>query len=181
MFIYPRKVIGDQLRNGLLGVIYHGSKNGWITEKLFVTWLDHLQKNVKSSEDNPVLLVLDSHGSHITLQPFKFYKEHSNIVVSLPPRTSNKTQPLDLSFFSLKNALSPEYSLYLSTSEFERITEYEIAELVDKAVLHVATMNKAISGFRGAGIYILNPFRFNENDFAAPNLHEYLQARLNIF
>lgn len=38
-----------------------------------------------------MLLVFGNHSSHNSLQAFEFCKEHSIIVVSLPPHTSNKT------------------------------------------------------------------------------------------
>nr|CAD7432422.1 unnamed protein product [Timema monikensis] len=48
----------------------------------------------------------------------------------------------------------------------EKITEYDIAELLNKAFMKIATMEKAVSGFRSAGIFPLNPDKFNEEDFA---------------
>ena len=91
-------------------------------------------------------------------------------MVSLPPHTSNHLQPLDLTFFSpLKNALYREYELYLTSSGHQKITEYVIAELLNRAFIKVATMEKAISGFQSAGIIPLNPEMFTEHDFAPSN------------
>ena len=46
-----------------------------------------------------------------------------------------------------------------------KITQYELAELINKAYLKVATMGKGISGFSAEGILPLNPDKFTEADF----------------
>jgi hypothetical protein len=73
MFIFPRARMNSQLmRDGPVGAIYRCSKNGWINEVLFFEWLKHFQKHVKSSEEDPVLLILDNQGSHISTFLWKF-------------------------------------------------------------------------------------------------------------
>lgn len=87
-------------------------------------------------------------------------------MVSLPPHTSDHLQPLDVTFFSpLKNALFREYDLHLSSTGHQKITEYDVAELLNKAFMKVATMEKAVSGFRTTGIFPLNPDKFTDADF----------------
>ena len=171
MLIYPRKRMAPALqKNGPIGAVYACSKNGWITSDLFVEWLKHFQKNFKGTKTEPILLILDNHSSHISLEAYKFCKQNCINMVSLPPHTSDHLQPLDLTFFGpLKNKLYTEYDLHLTNTSHERITEYDVAELLNRAFLKVATMDKAISGFRTAGIFPLNPDRFTEDDFAAAN------------
>nr|CAH7764118.1 unnamed protein product [Callosobruchus chinensis] len=111
-----------------------------------------------------------NHSSHISLEAYRLCRSKFTHLVSLPPHTSDHLQPLDLTFFGpLKNQLYREYDLQLTNTAHEKILEYELAELLNKAFLKVATMEKAISGFRTAGIYPLNPDRFTEDDFAAAN------------
>ena len=91
-------------------------------------------------------------------------------MVSLPPHTSNHLQPLDLAFFGpLKNALYREYELYLTITGHQKITEYDIAELFNRAFIKVVTVEKAISGFQSSGIFPLNPEKFTEHNFAPSN------------
>lgn len=171
MLIYPRKRMTPQLqKNGPMGCSYKCSKNGWINAELFSDWLIHFQKYAKPTQTDPVLLILDNHSSHISIESYEFCRNNFIHMVSLPPHTSHRLQPLDLTFFSpLKNALYREYDLYLSTTAHEKITEYELAELLNKAFVRVATMEKAASGFRSAGIFPLNPDKFQEHDFAPAN------------
>lgn len=169
MMIYPRKRMSKALeKNGPIGTVYKCSKNGWINSELFLQWLGHFQKHVKATVTDPVLLVLDNHNSHISIGAHNFCKENNIHMVSLPPHTSDHLQPLDLTFFSsLKNALYREYELYLSSTGHQKITEYEVAELLNKAFMRVATMEKAVSGFRTSGIFPLNPDKFTDADFDA--------------
>lgn len=68
-FIFARQRMDPQLkRNGPPGAAYACSSNGWINETLFIDWLSHFQHNVKSSKDDPVLLIVDNHVSHCTLK-----------------------------------------------------------------------------------------------------------------
>jgi hypothetical protein len=85
-------------------------------------------------------------------------------MVSLPPHTSHKLQPLDLTFFGpLKNALNRECDLYLRSHPHEKITHYELASLFNKAYLRTATMDKRISGFRAAGIWPIDSYVMTMN------------------
>lgn len=172
MLVYPRKRMPLTLqKNGPIGASYKCSKNGWVNTEIFVEWLCHFQKYAKATESDPVLMILDNHSSHISIEAYDFCKKNFIHMISLPPHTSDHLQPLDLTVFSpLKSALYREYDLYLSTTGHERITEYDVAELLNQAFLKVATMDKAISGFRSAGIYPLNPNKFNDNDFAPANV-----------
>ncbi|XP_018372741.1 PREDICTED: tigger transposable element-derived protein 6-like [Trachymyrmex cornetzi] len=168
MIIYPRARMNTQLqKNGPIGAIYACSKNGWINKGLYLDWLHHFKSYVKPTCEDPVLLIIDNHTSYISLDAFDLCKSGFITVLSFPPHTSHRIQPLDLTFFGpLKNALYREYDLYLKLTDHKKITEYNLAELLNKAFLKVASMKEGISGFRTAGIYPLNPDRFDENDFA---------------
>jgi hypothetical protein len=86
VFIYARQRMTPLLEgNGPPGSLYKCSKNGWINEELFIQWLQHFKKYANPSETEPVLLILDNHGSHITLEAYDFCKENFITMLSLPP------------------------------------------------------------------------------------------------
>lgn len=152
--------------NGPPNAIYHCSKNGWTNEELFLVWLNHFVDHSSPSVDKPVLLVLDNHGSHISLEAYEFCKIKNIVMVSLPPHTSHRTQPLDVVFYGpLKKAYNRECDLFLKNPLNERITVYNIAELFSKAYSGIATVGKGISGFLTTGIYPINPNIFSDEDF----------------
>lgn len=167
MFIFPRQRMNLQLqKDGPIGAAYKCSKNGWTNDVLFLEWIEHFNKHVKASLEDPVLLILDNHSSHTSLDVYNFCKSNGIIMVSLAPHTSHKMQPLDLTFFGpLKNAFNRECDLHLKNHAYEKITHYDLASIFNKAYIKVATMEKGISGFRAAGIWPLNPDTFSEDDF----------------
>lgn len=175
MFIFPRKRMSPQLeKGGPAGAIYRCSHNGWINEELFVEWLHHFKDNVKPTEEDPVLLVMDNHYSHVTLESYEFCKAHHIQVVSIPPHTSHRLQPLDVSFYGpMKKAFNLECDRFLRTNRFQKISVYDIASIFNEAYMKMATMEKGVSAFRVAGILPFNPDKFSEVDFI-PETSEHL-------
>lgn len=108
-------------------------------------------------------------------------------MVSLPPHTSHRLQPLDISFFGpLKNAYSRHCNIFMKNKlksdgrEF-KLTHYDIAEVFNLAYCDTANIEKAISGFRSAGIFPLHPGKFSEDDFSpAENLIDREEGDTNI-
>lgn len=166
-FIYARQRMTPLLEgNGPPGSLYKCSKNGWTNEELFIQWLQHFKKYANPSENEPVLLILDNHGSHITIEAYEYCKTNFITMLSLPPHSSHRLQPLDVVFFGpLKKAYNRECDLFMKSHPTERITVYKIAELFNKAYTNVATLAKGISGFSSTGIYPLNSHIFSEEDF----------------
>lgn len=79
-------------------------------------------------------------------------------MVSLPPHTSHRLQPLDLTFFTpLKSAFYREFDFYLKPTGHTKITEYDVAEFLNKLFDEVAKISTAVSGFRTSGICPFNP------------------------
>ncbi|XP_018571176.1 uncharacterized protein LOC108910910 [Anoplophora glabripennis] len=168
LFIYPRQRLpGHFSKDGPLGSIYKCSKSGWITEDIFLEWLEHFTKFIRCDSDNPVLLVMDKDISHTSYKVYKFCKAHVIVVVSLPPHTSHRLQPLDFTFFSpLKTAYNNECSTYLKTNTFAKILQEDIAMLFARSYNRVATIEKAVKGFQCTGIYPLNKNIFADEEFS---------------
>ncbi|KAF2890810.1 hypothetical protein ILUMI_15363 [Ignelater luminosus] len=166
MFTYPRQDHSPLLeKDGPPGAIYDCSKNGWTNESLFFKWLQHFKTFVKSCEDNKILLILDNHNSHLTLEAHEFCKANYITMLSTPLHSSHRLQPLDITFSGpLKKAYNRECDLYFKSKNLIKVTPYDIAGLFQKAYSKVALMDKAISGFRATGISPINTNIFNEDD-----------------
>lgn len=167
LFIFKRERMKEGLdKNGPIGSIYRCSSSGWITEDLFLEWLHHFASFIKVSKEDPALLVLDNHCTHSTLKSYNFCRDNGIVVVSLPPHTSHRLQPLDLTFFSsLKGAYYQECDQFIKSHHFEKISVTNIAELFAKAYNRITTTEKGIKGFQVAGIYPLNRNAFGEEEF----------------
>lgn len=98
--IFPRKNRKDELLDkappGTLGLF---QESGWMTSELFVKWLKHFCSHATPSNDNKVLLLLDGHSSHKSLEAVMFAKKNGIILMCFPAHCTHRMQPLDVSFF----------------------------------------------------------------------------------
>lgn len=169
LIIFPRKRMSPALtKNGPAEGIYAITDNGWSDETCFLKWLKHFQTHTSVSQANPVLLILDNHYSHISLSIYNYCRENGIVMLSLAPHTSNRLQPLDVSFFGpLKCAFNKECDSFLRSGKQEKITFFDLAKIFNNAYVKVATMGKAMSGFESTGIWPLNRDKFTAEDFEA--------------
>ncbi|CAB4032795.1 tigger transposable element-derived 6-like [Paramuricea clavata] len=168
MMIFKRKRNKPELvDHAPAGTIAGCSDSGWIEANLFLDYIKHFAAHVKCSKGSPVLLILDGHKSHTKcLSTIEFARENGIEMVSLPPHTSHKLQPLDRSFFKpLKSAFNTACSSWLRSHSGRRITVDKLGELFNTAYLKAATMENAISGFRCSGIVPFNSDILPSSDF----------------
>lgn len=63
----------------------------------------------------------------------------------LPPHTSHRMQPLDITFYGLlKTAYHKECDLYMKNHPYEKITHDVLPSIFNKAYLRIASMDKAV-------------------------------------
>lgn len=169
VFIFPRKRMQGYLLNnapeGSIGVV---SDSGFINTDLFIDFLRHFKDNVQPTKDNPVLLILDNHSSHISLASVNFCRDNGIHMLTIPPHSSHKMQPLDRGFFGpLKIKFAYECDKWLSHHPGRVIGQTEVAHLVNEAFQKVASLSNAVSGFKVSGIWPLDTDIFSDEDFAA--------------
>ncbi|XP_031333879.1 uncharacterized protein LOC116163888 [Photinus pyralis] len=165
--IFSRKRKKDELLNGTpTGTKVLVSDSGFINTDLFFEWIQHFQEYVKSTAVDPVLLLMDNHSSHISLQCISYCREHSIVLLSIPPHCSHRLQPLDVGFYGpLKTAYSQETDKWMVTNAGRCITQFKVGELFGAAYKRVASLEKAESAFKATGIWPLNPDVFMDEDF----------------
>ncbi|XP_072400266.1 uncharacterized protein [Diabrotica undecimpunctata] len=171
LFIYPRLRRNPALeKDGPPGSFYSCSKSGWMNEEVFLFWIQHFAKTNKPTRYDPILLVLDNYSSHCSIAIYNFCKENGIIMLSIPPLTSHRLQPLDVSFFSsLKRAYDVECDSFLKSQPYEKIEMCHISPLFSKEYTRVASIDKAANGFEKTGIFPFNRNTFNEEDFYSSN------------
>ncbi len=82
-----------------------------MTSYLFKEWLSLFRKFIPwgISKNNPHLLILDGHGSHVMIEAFEQVIEIGLDMVTLPSHTSHALQLLDMTYFKpFKNAFRKE-------------------------------------------------------------------------
>jgi hypothetical protein len=166
--IFPRKNMNDRLMKGAppntLGLT---SASGWINEEIFIIWLKHFNKHVKPSKDRKHIIILDGHSSHKSLEAIETARDSGIVLISLPPHTTHRMQPLDLVFYGpLKTAYNRQADNWMISNPGKRITDYEVAEIFGTAYSRVANIDKGISGFKASGIFPFDSEKFSQEDFA---------------
>lgn len=173
-FIFARKNMNSQLlRNAPVGSIGLCSDSGWMNADLFPKWLDHFIDHAKPSMEDKVLLILDNHVSHCSYEAVVRARENGIVMITIPPHTSHKSQPLDRTFYGpLKTSYEQECNKFMVNNPGKRITPYDIAELVRNAYDRCAAVEKGVKGFQCTGIYPFNPDVFDETDYAPSEVTE---------
>ena len=108
-FVFPGKRLIDCLMDGSSGgAVGTVSESGWSNSIIFLDWLstcNHFTKFIPCGEK--VLLMLDGHKSHVTLNVIEWAKENDIILQLLPAHTSHLLQPLDVECFGpLKKSMT---------------------------------------------------------------------------
>ncbi|XP_068213893.1 uncharacterized protein [Palaemon carinicauda] len=71
--VFPRVHFRDHfLINSPLGSSGAANPSGWMKESDFVGFLDHFVKHTKCSKERPVLLLLDNHESHLSIDGLNY-------------------------------------------------------------------------------------------------------------
>ena len=62
-------------------------------------FMKHFVSVTKCTKEKPVLLLLDNHDSHVSLDLVDYCRENGVVLVTFPPHCSHKLQPLDRSVY----------------------------------------------------------------------------------
>ena len=137
--------------------LYGMSRSGWMDQEIFTEWFsNHFMKHAVSSR--PLLLMLDGHSSHYTLELVKMAAEQDIIIFCLPPHTTADSQPLDTSCFKpLKSHWVDVCRRYLFANPSRVITKFHFSSLFSQAWSRSMTTDNISSGFRTTGIWPFNP------------------------
>lgn len=166
-FVIPRKrVRSDMAENAPPGCLFLHQDKGWMDSSQFLKYLKHFVQHTKPSQQSKVLLILDGHQSHKSLEAVDFCRENGIILLCLPPHCTHKLQPLDVSFFKSFNTYYDKAVENWMRSNYGRVlTIHQIPQLAGQAFGISATASIARNGFRAAGIYPLNDLIFSDADF----------------
>lgn len=167
MLIFPRVHLKDHmLKDSPTGTIGAANQSGWSTEDKFVQFLDHFIDHVKPSKKERVLILMDNHETHLSTGALEKAVENGIVMLTFPPHTSNKFQPLDVSVYG---PFKTFYNQYLDTWHTNNpgitFTIYHVAAAVGYAFPRAFCPRNIESGFRAPGIYPRNRNVWSEEDF----------------
>ncbi|KAB0795100.1 hypothetical protein PPYR_11939 [Photinus pyralis] len=169
MFVFPRQNYRNHfVANGPPGCIGTANKSGWMIQEHFIIFLKHFIKHSRCTKERPVLLILDNHDSHLSLEGIELCGENGVIILSLPPHCSHKLQPLDRSasvYGPFKKYVNSMSDAWMRSNPGKTMSIYDIPGLVRDALPLATTPNNIQSGFRVSGIWPLNRLIFTDDEF----------------
>ena len=90
---------GPYGRDGPDGALYSISPNGYMDSGLFYGILDKLFISQTQNIEGPKLLILDGHGSHLSIDSIDLCRRKNIHMYCLSPHTTHVFQPLDVVIF----------------------------------------------------------------------------------
>ena len=166
-FIFPRVHFKEHMLNGAPPGSYGTAhQSGWMTEENFIVFVRHFIKQVKCTPQNPVLLMMDNHESHISLEILDTAKENGVVVLTFPPHCSHKLQPLDRTTYgAFKKYYYAACDTWMVNHPGKPLTIYEVSTVVGEAFPRAFTPQTIQAGFRVSGCYPVNRNIFREDEF----------------
>jgi hypothetical protein len=110
----------EDIRAGEHDVFITSSSSGWTNNDIGLAWLEQVfdRCTKEKARRSYRLLVLDGHGSHVTMDFIDYCDQNRILLIILPPHSTHTLQPLDVVMFKpLSTAYSAELSRYLHASQ----------------------------------------------------------------
>lgn len=169
VWVFPRKRYDENrmmkglTQTGAQGLVH---KSGWMTCENFILVLEHLVKHSHCSVQHKILLILDNHSSHISIEAIDFCRNNGICMLTLPPHTSNKTQPLDRTVFGpFKTCFNQNADGWMMANPGQTLSIFDLPPLCALAWDRAATPINIKSGFRCTGIWPYDRNIFSDEDF----------------
>ncbi|XP_034065436.1 uncharacterized protein LOC117542069 isoform X1 [Gymnodraco acuticeps] len=168
MFVFPRVRFKDDFMIGAPpGAKGASTRTGWMNEDTWPEFLDHLIQHTQCTPDRPMLLILDNLKTHISLKAVEKAKSNSIVMLTLPPHTSHRMQPLDVTVYGpFKTLYNRALDGWMRSNPGKTVSIYQIAGLVNEAFLSAVTPRNITSEFKSTGIFPYNRDIFPEEAFA---------------
>ena len=164
MVVFSGKKINYELSKWEIpGTLYGTSDSGLMDQELFANWFtNHFLQHAVSSR--PLLLMLDGHSSHYTLDLIQSAADNDVVIFCLPPHTMADTQPLDTSCFGpLKAYWSEACRDFMFKNPGKVVSKFQFSKLFSGVWSKGMTISNITMGFHNTGIYPFNLMHFSGN------------------
>lgn len=165
--VFPRKNFKNYMLSGApAGTIGLAQPTGWMIGELFQDVMKHFVKMTSSTKENPTLVIMDNHESHLAPAVLNTAKENGVILLTIPPHTSHKLQALDVAVFGpFQTFYNAAADSWMIRHPGQTLSIYNVAELVGQAFEKAMTPSNIKSGFKKTGICPFDRDIFTEDQF----------------
>jgi len=147
---------------------YTTSENGWTSNNIALQWLRDVfipeSRRDSSSPSRTRLLVMDGHGSHISVDFMWECKQNNIQLCFLPAHTSHILQPLDLGCFGPeKRHYRTEIRKMATLNDAAQVQKLQFIQCYEKARAEGLSERNIRSSWKAAGLVPWNPRKVLES------------------
>ncbi|KAF7572910.1 Membrane-bound metallopeptidase [Pyrenophora tritici-repentis] len=146
----------EDIKAGEHDIFVSSSPTGWSNNNIGLAWLEQVfDRCTKQRSGRWRLLILDGHGSHVTMEFIKYCDRHRILLMILPPHSTHTLQPLDVVLFKpLSQAYSNELINHLHKAQgLVPIKKGDFFPLFWSAWISSFTENLILKAFEVTGIW----------------------------
>lgn len=160
LFIFSGKRVGTNwLENAPPNSTVCVTDNGWMDEKIFIKWFDFFLQHAVPLR--PLILFVDGHYSHFTLDVINKAREAQVIIICFPSHLTHILQPLDVAIFGpLKKAYKLAYHEYFNNHPMEPLNNPLFTKLIASPWLKSFSAENLINGFAKTGLWPINNSKY---------------------
>jgi hypothetical protein len=151
----------EEIEPGKHSVHVTSSPSGWTNNDIGLAWLKQVfdRYTKEKARRSYRLLILDRHGSHITMDFIEYCDQNKILLMICPLHSTHMLQPLDVVMFKpLSTAYSNELSAFLERSQcLSPITKSDFFPLFWKAWVSSFKKTTILMSFEATGISPFNP------------------------
>ncbi|KAJ8934666.1 hypothetical protein NQ314_013232 [Rhamnusium bicolor] len=116
--------------------------------------------------DNKVLLIVDNHETHISLNAINYCRDNGIVMLSFPPHCTHRMQPLDIGVYGpFKNRCKSSFNDYILGHPGKAINIYNVAQLTAQPYLLSFTPLNITKAFTKSGFWPINSLACNDSHF----------------
>ena len=151
----------EEIQSGEHSVLVSSSPTGWTNNDIGLAWLKQVfdRFTKQKAQRKYRLLILDGHGSHVTMDFINYCDQNKILLAMFPPHSTHTLQPLDVVMFKpLSTAYSKELTTHLHNSQgLSAIKKSDFFHLFWKAWVSTFTQGLILRSFEATGISPLQP------------------------
>jgi hypothetical protein len=168
--VRPNEAFVRGAPNGSIALLH---PSGYMTGSNFLVVMQHIQKHTGCSIENPILLLLDNHESHCNFDVIIFCRENGIHLLTFPPHTTHKLQPLDVAIYGpMKTYIKQEINRVMKRRYGSGITIYDVGQITKLPFEKAFTEKNIKSAFMATGIWPQNRGKFTTPDFVAATVFD---------
>uniref|UniRef100_A0A1B6CLP2 DDE-1 domain-containing protein n=1 Tax=Clastoptera arizonana TaxID=38151 RepID=A0A1B6CLP2_9HEMI len=120
-----------------------------VNRNFILAGMDHFIAHIEPSKEERVLLVIDNHETHLSVEVLDKASAEDVVILTFPPHTSHRLQPLDGAVYSsLKAYYNQAVDSWLLNNPGETMSIYNISEIVGQIYSKVFSTSNIVKGFK---------------------------------